>query len=128
MEILLFIISIILGVIIFLGLLTFCFIQYFKRTLNISTSELKDLIKESEESKYRPKSISGMSEILVPKITRDYSSFNEQSLYSKVELALRNIFKSLEEKKIVNIPELSIIRDTLELEISDLEYINNKVK
>ena len=110
MKILLFIISIILGVIIFLGLLTFCFIQYFKRTLNISTSELKDLIKESEESKYRPKSISGMSEILVPKITRDYSSFNEQSLYSKVELALRNIFKSL---VLTSTTVLAILSDVL---------------
>lgn len=128
MYLLLIIISIILGVIIFLGILTYCFIQYFKRTLNISTSELKELINESEESKYRQKSISGMSEILVPKILRDYSSFNEQSLYSKVELALRNIFKSLETKKIVNIPELNIIRDTLEAEISDLESINKKVK
>ena len=51
MYLLLIIISIILGVVIFLGILTYCFIQYFKRTLNISTSELKELIKESEESK-----------------------------------------------------------------------------
>lgn len=88
---------------------------------------LFDLYQESkrikEEEKQRVKNISGMTNVLLPVILKDFKDFNINQFYLLVEKSLRNIFLALEKKDInyLNDKELNIIRQKIILQIEDLE-------
>ena len=106
MEILITIGIILLCIFIVLGII-FLYL-YFKlkasiKGLGISKSEFMNMIKEGEEdSKYRHKSISGMSNLLLTRIIKDFPNFSESELYSKVETSLLSIFHSLDDGYVQN--------------------------
>lgn len=88
--------------------------------------EIKELIKKGEyEAKYNHKSATGMTKLLLPKIVKDFPNFSESELYNKVEISLLSIFKSLEDKDVSNIDELTLIRVKLNEIIND--YKQNKI-
>lgn len=120
--------GVIIGVLLFLGLITLFLYNKFKKFtsgLGVSTTQFKEMIETSEyEAKYRIKSIGGMTNILVPKIIKDFPNFSESELYSKVETSLRLIFASLEKKYVDNKKELVIIRNNLEEVVNDLKSNN----
>ncbi len=132
MEILITIGIILLCIFIVLGII-FLYL-YFKlkasiKGLGISKSEFMNMIKEGEEdSKYRHKSISGMSNLLLPRIIKDFPNFSESELYSKVETSLLAIFHSLEDGYVQKKVELNIIKSNLESKILDLKNSNTKVR
>lgn len=132
MEILITIGIILLCIFIVLGII-FLYL-YFKlkasiKCLGISKSEFMNMIKEGEEdSKYRHKSISGMSNLLLPRIIKDFPNFSESELYSKVETSLLAIFHSLEDGYVQKKVELNIIKSNLESKILDLKNSNTKVR
>lgn len=133
MEILLIIIGSMLGVFLFLGIIVLILYKKFIKAASSlgysNINEIKEMIKQSdEESKYRIKSISGMSKILVPQITRDYKNFNETEFYNKVETCLLAIFNSLSTKKVSDTKELNLIRDKVVEKINDLSSNNIDVK
>ncbi len=96
-------------------------IIYFKLKKSLSSlgygtnKKIIEMIREGEEeAKYRHKSVSGLSSILIPKIKRDFPNFNEQELYNKVETSIIGILNTLSNNKVSSINELSEIRSNLE--------------
>lgn len=124
MKFLAIFLGVVVGVILVIGLIAFILYLKFKKFTNsigISQGELKDMIKQSEyEAKYREKSISGMTSILLPRIPADFPNFSESELFGMVETSLTKIFDTLEKKKVSNSKELTIIRNTLEEQVREL--------
>lgn len=128
MELLTIFLGVIVGLLIIFGIIVL--IVYIKvrdlgKSMGISSTQFKEMIETSElEAKYRIKSIAGMTDILVPKIIKDFPNFSESELYNKVETSLNLIFDALESKKISKKKELLIIRSNLEEKIKDLKDNN----
>lgn len=120
----LFIIIIIL-ILIVLAIMLFIYVKAkeFSKSLGFSNlSSLANMIKESdEEAKYRHKTISGMTEILLPTIRKDFQNFNEAEIYNKVETSLLAIFSSISKKEVRDINELIAIKYNLEEKIKDMQ-------
>ena len=81
MEGLIIFLAIFLGVIVFLLIIAVIIYLKLKRGLSElgfgDSKKIISMIKESEEeAKYRHKSVSGLTNILVPKIIRDFPNFN----------------------------------------------------
>lgn len=112
-----------------LGLVFFVYqkAKNFTKSLEFNNlSSLADMIKASdEEAKYRHKTISGMTDILMPTILKDFPNFNELEIYNKVETSLLAIFSSLSKKEVRNINELVAIKYNLEEQIKDMQ--NSKI-
>lgn len=120
----LLIVFIVLIVIVLVGVLTLYYkAKSFTRSLGFNNiSDLATMIKESdEEAKLRHKTISGMTDILLPSIMKDFSNFNEAEIYNKVETSLLAIFSSLSQKEVSDINELVAIKYNLEEQIKDLQ-------
>lgn len=120
----LLLIFIILIVIILIGTLTIYHkVKNFTKDLGFNNiSSLTEMIKESdEEAKYRHKTISGMTDILIPSILKDFPNFNASAIYNKVETSLLAIFSSLSKKEVSDINEIIAIRYNLEEQIKDMQ-------
>ena len=52
---------------------------------------LKDAVASEKEAYSKPKSIAGLTSILLPKIQRDIPDFNQELLFSKVESGIKKI-------------------------------------
>lgn len=92
-----------------------------------NTREIINMIKEGEKSaNYRKKSISGMSNILIPQILADFPNFNEKEFYNKVETSIAGILNSLNNNKVSKIKELAEIRSRLVEEIES--RVNHSIK
>lgn len=126
MEHILIFLAIVLGIVISFGILFLVIYHYLKKFLASlgygNISEIKEMIKKSdEEAKYRHKSISGMTNILVPRIKNDYRGFNETAFFNKVETSIIAILNSISNESLSNTDELNLIRDEIEERI-----VNNK--
>ena len=124
MEFLAILLGSVLGVIIIVGIIAYVIYKKFTnftRSIGISNSELKNMIQESEyEARYRQKSISGMTGIIMPRILSDFPNFSESEIFGKVESSLTKILNSLEKKKVKNDRELTIIKQNLEEQVREL--------
>lgn len=129
MHILTILLGIIIGTIIVLSVIALIIYKKFKSftsSIGVPSHQLKEMIETSEqEAKYRVKSISGMTSVLIPKIIRDFPNFSESELYTKVETSLSLIFKSLAKKEVGKKKELVMIKANLEERIQDIK--NNKI-
>lgn len=120
----------ILGIIIFLLIIAFIIylkIKKFGSDLGFNNiNEIKSLIKDGEKrERYEHKNATGMTKLLLPKIVKDFPNFSESELYNKVEVSLLSIFKSLEDKKVSNVEELTLIKGKLNEIIND--HKQNKI-
>lgn len=89
------------------------------REIKKSFSEAKEIIREDYSSE---KSISGMTNILMPSIQEDFPDLNQNLLFSKVEDDLTSILNSLENKDFEmakNNENLFLIQGKLQEEIQD---------
>lgn len=133
MKLLLIFLGVIVGVIIFLSiiaLIIYSKIKKFGQNLGYNNiNQIKELIKQGEyDAKYKPKTVAGMTSLMIPKITKDFPNFSESELYNKVEISLRSIFKSLEDKSLSNNNELSLIKDNIQKIIESYKKNNIGVK
>lgn len=133
MQFIIILLGVILGVILFLGIL---FLIAFGRLKNIfrqlgfkNVNSINDLKNEMDkikaEDSTRIRSISGMTNLLLPKIRKDFPNFNENELYTKLEKNLKTIFESLENKDKNRIAELSLLENSLKNTIDD--YISSNI-
>lgn len=79
----------------------------------------------------RKKDVSGMTKLVEPLILKDFSDFNKNLLYQKVESNLLKIFNALEEKSIKSIEkdtDLIMIYHNIEEKVKDLNSCNLSVK
>lgn len=130
MKFLLVLLSIIIGIFLFFSVLFLIVYKKIKKFGNglgyNNLDEIKDLIKQGEcESRYNHKNALGMTNLLLPRIVKDFPNFSESELYNKVEISLLAIFESLENKKVSNNNELDLIKDNLDKIIND--YKQNKI-
>lgn len=129
---LLSVILIIFIILILIVLLLIALIYFKAKSLSQSLgfnnlSSLISMIKDSdEESKYRHKTISGMTDILMPTIIKDFPNFNESEIYNKVETSLQAIFASISKKEVEDKKELVAIKYNLDAQIKDL--IKSKIE
>ncbi len=128
MKFLAIFLGVVVGVILVLGIIALILYKKFTRFTNsigISNSELKTMIQESEhEARYREKSISGMTSILLPRILADFPNFSESEIFGMVENSLTKVLDSLEKKRVSQGKELTIIRHSLEEQIRELTENN----
>lgn len=129
MRLLLIFLGTIIGIVLFLSIIFFIIyrkIKTFGKNFGFSNiNELKNMIKEGEMvEKYNHKMVSGMTNLLVPKIVEDFPNFSLSELFNKVETSLLSIFSTLETRKLSNLKELSLIRDNLKEQINDMNDNN----
>lgn len=128
MKLLMIFLGTIFGIIIFLGILFLIayvkLLKYGKKLGFKNLGQIKNIINDGTSSygyNSKIKSVSGMTKLLLPSIVRDFPNFSESELYNKTETSLLAIFKSLEEQKVENINELSLIKNNLLGVIDDLK-------
>ncbi len=108
---------------------------YLKVTKSVGKNGMREIIKTVKnannyelEEYTRLKEVSGITKLIEPVIITDFTDFNKELLYSKVENNLIKIFNSIEDKTIANIQndnDLIYIIPSLKEKIYDLK--NNKV-
>lgn len=136
MQFLATLLGVILGIILFLGIIALFVFGSLKRAFSQlgfkNINSLKDMKSEVEkikaEDSTRIRSVSGMTSLLLPKIRNDFPEFNEQELYAKLEKNLRTIFDSLEKKDISNISDLYLLEDILKNTIEDYKTSDIEVR
>ena len=126
MKLLFILLGTIIGIVLFLliiFIIVYRKIKAFGKSMGFSDiNQLKTLIKEGENNeKYDHKMVSGMTNLLVPKIVEDFPNFSLSELFNKVEISLLAIFATLEKRQIENIKELDLIRTNLKEQIKDMK-------
>ena len=83
-------------------------------------SSLKNEIEEIQDS--NPKQISGMTEVFLPQILKDFPDFNLEQIYLLVEKLIRKMLNSIEEKNIslLEDKDFNLINKKLKLQLEDL--------
>lgn len=122
----------IVGILLFLGiaiLIIYVKIKKTARNVGLGSINFKDVANfcngiMEEESK-KSKTISGMTNLLLPSIRRDFPEFNENLLFNMTEESLRTIFDSLNNKDKTELEELPLIKDNVSIMIDD--YIENNI-
>ena len=125
-------IGIIAGLAIIIGII------YFKVKQNVGAQNMKTLVnaakqvKDIEQQEYqREKNVSGITKLIEPTILRDFSDFNKEFLYAKVERNLIKIWNAIENKSIADIKdddELIYLYHHINDQIVDLKNNNVNIK
>ena len=88
-------------------------------TINNVISSGAELAKQVEST---PKHASGITNYLIPQITKDFSDFNVNEFYSIVEANLKTVFNILENKDLSLITnDLEPLRENLTQTVKDLK-------
>lgn len=131
MHILAIILGVTLGIVLFLGiiaLILYTKVKLAMRQMGFKVNSFKDMANELErikkEESTKPRSISGITTLLLPNIRKDFPDFNEQELYNKTELALRKSFSAIETKNIEEVASLPLLKDSISKIIEDYETSN----
>lgn len=85
-----------------------------------------DSIVETELS--RKKNVVGMTKLVLPRVITDFSDFDFQILSNRVESDLTNILKCIQNKKHINLQELSLIKEKVDTKIDELIKNDKQVK
>lgn len=85
-----------------------------------SLSSLKNEIEELQDSD--PRQISGMTNIFLPQILKDFKNFNIEEMYLLVEKSIRSILNAIENKdiSILEDKDFNLINKKLKLQLEDL--------
>ena len=128
-------ILILLVIVVVLLLLLYSVIMKFVKAIGFST--IKELIEEikkqstSEKEIYsRPKNLSDMTKLLVPLISKDFPSFNQEQIFSQTRNYINAILDSLEAKdsSLIKDKSLKFIRPKVEDQIKNLNELQKEVK
>lgn len=131
MKLLFIFLGVVLGVILFLGILALILYGNLKsafRKLGFNVNNLSDMTDEmariKEENSTRARSISGMTSLLLPTIRKDFPEFNENELFSMCESSLRKIFRATEELNCDLVNDMPLIRNSVANIIEDYKNAN----
>lgn len=125
-------IGIVAGIFIIIGII------YFKVRKAIGGANMKELVNAAKQAKTveqqeytREKNVSGITRLIEPTIIHDFSDFNKDFLYSKVERNLSKIFTAIEDKSLAGIEndnELIYMYSTLRDKITDMKNSGINIK
>lgn len=131
MDVLAIIVGVILGVILFLGMIALILygrVKLAMRKMGFKVNSLSDMADEvariKEEDSTRVRSISALTTLLLPNIQKDFPDFNEQELYNKAENALRKVFSAIESKKAKELSSFPLLRSNVQEVLEDYETSN----
>ena len=132
MEFILIVLGVILGVVIACLIVFLLIKRWVKNTVGDSGfSQFKEAIEgaiESEKEAYtRPKSLAGMTSILLPRIQREIPDFNVQLLFSKVESGIKKILTYKTNEDLLGVEqdkELLYVANGLKAEINNMKSNN----
>lgn len=121
--------AVLMGVIIFLGIIFFYIKNKIKNILyKLRVNSFSNLVREIKkgelEAMNTPKHVSGMTKLLIPKIVKDFPNFSEKELFNKAETSLLLIFDILENRELKNSEELVLIKDKIREKINDMKESN----
>ena len=118
--------GVVFGCIIFLGIIALIIYGNLKnalRKLGFNVNSLNDINEEmakiKREDSNRARSISGMTNLLLPTIQGDFPEFNVNELFAKTETALRKTLNSIEEKNKDYVKDMPLIRNSISNIIDD---------
>ena len=127
--------GVIFGVIIFLGIIALIIYGNLKvafQKLGFKVNSLSDMADEMNKIKAqdseRARSISGMTNLLLPTIRDDFPEFNENELYAMTESSLRSIFNALEQKNKDYVKDMPLVRTSVSNIIDDYSAASINVK
>ena len=105
-------------------------IHHAAKEVGIDKEDVKaafDATKEGFNGEVKPKQIPGMTDILVPLISKDFPSFGEEMIFAKTEESLRVIFNALTNKDKNQLVKVPLIRGVIENAIDEYESNNINV-
>ena len=130
----LYVILILLIILVFLLLVLYVVAMKFVKAIGFNTlKELIDEIKKqstTEKEIYSsPKNLSDMTKLLVPLISNDFPSFNQEQLFSQSKNYINIILDSLESKdsSLIKDKNLKFIRPKVEDQIKNLNELEKEV-
>lgn len=109
--------------IVFLLLLAYFFILSKFHSLGFKGLNLLKIKEEIENSNNdKPKQVSGMTNLLLPQIMKDFKDFNINEIYLLTEKCIRTILNSIENKdiSILEDHDFNLINKKLKLQLEDL--------
>ncbi len=125
----------IVGIIIIIGitfLVIYVKIKRVARKHGINDISINRMISEAErikeEDSNRVRSISGMTDILLPIIVKDFPEFNPNQLFNMTEKSLRIVFESLSNNKSDKLDEIPLLKDNIITAINSNEKNGIKLK
>lgn len=128
MEILIIFLGIVIGIILFLGIVFFIIYAKIKVAAkehgisDISINKFMELKKELSET---PMTVSGMTSLILPTIRNDFNDFQESQLYNLAEENLRTIFTSLSNNDKSKLDSVPLVKDNISNMID--EYVKNDI-
>ena len=114
--------GIVLGFLV-VALIIYLFIKRMMNKAGISLESIKNMKEELEEEEAgREKQISGMTNVFLPQILKDFKEFNLDEIYLLTESSLRSIFNAIEKKdrNILNTKDFNLINKKMKLQLEDL--------
>ena len=125
--------GVVVGIILFFAIIIFIIWFKFKKAAKehgLGDVKLGNIIdgaaKMKEESVNTPKTLSGMTSLIMPQIVKEFSDFNENLIYNKTEKGLRAVFNSLNANELRGLDEFPLLKDQLEAIIK--EHIANNIQ
>lgn len=132
MKLLMIFLGVVVGIIIFLGIIALVIYGNLKKAFNklgFQVNNFNDFTNEmnkiKQEDSERARSISGMTTLLLPTIRGDFPDFNENELFVKCESSLRKVFNALEQKDKSYVDDLPLIKTSTSNIIDD--YLDAKI-
>ncbi len=132
MNALIIFLGVVIGIILFLGIIALIIWSKIKasaRAVGINDVSIKNITRQmhqiKEEDSTRHRSASGMTELLLPNIIRDFPEFNENQIYNMTESSLRTIFESITNKDTSGLNKVPLLKESLNSLIND--YRNNGI-
>lgn len=135
MEVLAIFLGTIVGIIVVIGvtfLIIYAKIKMVARKHGINDISLDKMVSEAErikeEDSNRVRSISGMTDILLPIIVKDFPEFNPNQLFNMTEKSLRIVFESLSNNSSAKLNDIPLLRDSIKTAIESNEANGIKIK
>ena len=107
----------------FIALLIFLYVKHLLNKTGLNNVDLLKMHKDlKEEQSHIPRQISGMTNVFLPMILKDFKEFNLDEIYLLTEKSLRTIFKAIETKDmaLINGKDFNMISKKIKLQLEDL--------
>lgn len=127
--------GVVVGIVIAVGiafLFIYAKIKMLARKHGINNVNINKMISEAEriqeEESHNPKSISGMTDILLPIIIKDFPEFNQNQLFNLTEKNLRIIFEALNNNDVSKLDSVPLLKESIKTTIDNNKKNGIKIK
>ena len=118
--------GVVVGILCFFAIVIFIIWHKFKKAAkkhgldNIKLSEvIDDIERVKEENSHTPRTLSGMTSLIMPQIVKEFNDFSENLIYNKTEKGLRAVFNSINDNELKGLDDFPLLKDHVEGIIKD---------